>query len=65
MSNLAELKKTFVVYFIDIDPDTGFVSQMKPIAYTELEAYAKFFTELLNSSEDEEPTRTHYFRELK
>jgi hypothetical protein len=46
------LKKQFVVYFYDIDPDTGDVSQMKPVAYTELENYANEISAHLNNQDD-------------
>jgi len=51
---LPELKSTHVSYFIDVDPDTGFVSQMKPVGYFENEEYAFEFSKLLNTIDDSE-----------
>ena len=60
MNKPVELKKTYMVYFLDIDPDTGFVSQMVPVAYTELEGYAEFFVKQLNEDVNADcPNRTH------
>lgn len=63
---LDELKKTFAVFFIDTDPDTGFVSQMKTIAYADTEYYAKMFANFLNSTEEvgDDPNRKYHFIEL-
>lgn len=60
---MVELKKTYVIYFTDVDADTMDVSQMKPVAYTEFESYAKSITDFLNSA-DEEILRKYRYQEL-
>lgn len=49
---MVELRKTFVVCLVNIDPDTCDVSQMKPVAYTEKEHYAKTIAECLSQNDD-------------
>lgn len=63
MTQLADLKKTYVVFLTDTDPDTGFVEQMKPVAYTETEGMAKAITEFLNK-DDDSPNRNYSFTNL-
>lgn len=62
--DLPELKNTFVIYFIDIDPDTGFISLMQPVSYTELEGYATQITKFLNLSDNDDGCRTYYYQQL-
>jgi hypothetical protein len=60
-----ELKTTYVIFLTDVDPDTGFVSQMKPVAYTEDEGYAQMFTDYLNDNPDEDmPLRKYNHQKL-
>ncbi len=63
LKKLPELKKTHVVYLLDIDSDTGDVSQMLPIAYTEDEKYAKSIADHLKSV-DGEDVRTYKYTQL-
>lgn len=55
---LNELRIVYAIYFVDLDPDTGFVSSMKAIAYTENPGYAELFTDSLRRSNDD-PLRTY------
>lgn len=61
---MTELKQRYVIYLVDVDPDTGTVSQMLPVAYVETEDYAREITALLNSSDYDEPSRTYKYTEL-
>ena len=51
--NPDDLKPMHIIYFVDIDPDTGFVSQMKPVAYVEREPKAEAITKFLNLEDGE------------
>lgn len=61
---MVELKQRYVVYLIDIDPDTGDVSQMKPVAYTEKDYYAETIANLLNTTEIDIPLREYKWTKL-
>lgn len=56
-----QLRHSFLIFFIDIDPDVGDISQITIVAYTEFEGYAKVLTDFLNSSEDGEECRTYKY----
>jgi len=58
------MKTTFVIYLTDVDPDTGFVSQMVPVAYTEKEGYAIMISESLNKEDCDDPNRTYKYQPL-
>lgn len=62
--SLNELRITYVVYFVDIDPDTCYVSQMKPIAHMENEKIAELFTEFMNKNDSDDPNRTYKYISL-
>ncbi len=58
------MKPNYFVYFIDISSDTGFIEQIKPVAYTELEIYAKTITETLQKEDDEFPDREYKYEKF-
>lgn len=67
LENMPELRRTYVIYFIDINPDEGDVSQMKPVAYVDEEDFAKALIKFLNSVDGDgnvDPNRTYYYRHL-
>lgn len=61
---MVELKRTWVIFLLDINPDVGNVSQMIPIAYTEEEFYAKGIAEYFNKNDDSDPNRTYKYTQL-
>jgi hypothetical protein len=61
---LTDMKMTYVIYLTDVCPDTGFVSQMKPVAYTEIENMAQFITDCLNKEDCDDPNRTYRYQPL-
>lgn len=63
--DIPELRKTFVIFLMDVSPDTISVQQMKPVAYCESEGYAKEITDFLNKSEAaDDPNRTYKYTTL-
>jgi hypothetical protein len=64
MAELPELKKTFVIFLTDTDPDTELVSQMIPIVHTETEGMAKVLTDFLNKDDTTNPNRDYSFKKL-
>ena len=61
---LGDLRSMYVIYFTDVDADTGYVSQMRPVAHIENEEYAKVITEFLSNDDDEFPLRTYKYQKL-
>lgn len=64
---LEDMNKKHVIFLTDVDADTLDVSQMKPVAYTEFEGYAKEITDFLNKTCDERedmPCRKYNYIEL-
>lgn len=63
---MVELRKEYVVYLLDISPDTGDVTQMKPVAYCDNENYAKEIAKFLSSEDDGgDGSRTYKYADLK
>ena len=60
---LPELKHTYIAYFMDVDPDTIFISQIKVVGYFELEIYAKQFVDYMIQT-DKEPCRFYKYTKL-
>lgn len=52
VKKLPKLRQRYVVFLFDVDADSGDVSQMLPVAYTELEHYAKEISDYLNTQDD-------------
>lgn len=59
-----DMRITYVVYLTDIDPDTGEVSQMKPVAYVDNEGYAKDISDMFNRNDCDDPNRTYRYQQL-
>lgn len=51
--SMPELKSNHIIFFFDIDPDTLFISQMKPLAYFEDELTAKDYLQYLKKNCEE------------
>lgn len=61
---LEDMNKKYVIFLTDVCADTLDVSQMKAVAYTETQGYAKEITDFLNKSHDEFPLRKYNYTEL-
>lgn len=61
---MVELKQKYVVFILDVDPDTGDVSLMKPVAYTDKDYYAETIANLLNTGDDVDGCREYKWTKL-
>jgi hypothetical protein len=59
-----ELKITYVIFLIDTCPDSGYVSQMKPVGYAEEEFYAQGIVDYFNSNDNDDPNRKYHYKKL-